>query len=143
MDHQQALEFVGQWREEMGLESKIDLQRLNLVYLSLGRGQLDVPPQDLIYSIGLIDYFSDEFVVRFLNYIHGLLRPGGRVVLGNFHTSNRSRALMDHLLDWKLIHRDEADMNRIFRESKFGRDCTEILYEEQKLNLFACCERDH
>jgi len=140
---EQALEFVDQWREEMGLESKIDLQRLNLVYLSLGRGQLDVPPQDLIYSIGLIDYFSDEFVVRFLNYIHGLLRPGGRVVLGNFHTSNRSRALMDHLLDWKLIHRDEADMNRIFRESKFGRDCTEILYEEQKLNLFACCERDH
>ena len=139
---EQALEFVDQWRKELGLESRMTLRNLNLVYLSLGRQEMDVPPQDLVYSIGLIDYFSDGFVVKLLNYIHQILRPGGRVVLGNFHTSNRSRALMDHLFDWRLIHRDEDDMNRLFRESSFGRDCTEILYEEQKLNLFACCEKD-
>ncbi|MGE4620082.1 MAG: cyclic nucleotide-binding domain-containing protein [Planctomycetota bacterium] len=139
---EQALEFVDQWRQELGLESKIDLHQLNLVYLCLGRGTLQLPPQDLVYSIGLIDYFGDEFVIRLLDYIHGLLRPGGRVILGNFHNSNRSRALMDHLFDWKLIHRDEDDMNRIFRASRFGRDCSEILYEDQRVNLFACCERD-
>ena len=139
---EQALEFVGQWSSDLGLESKIDRHHLNLVYLSMGRGELKIPPQDLVYSIGLIDYFSDEFVVRFLNFIHGLLRPGGRVVLGNFHTSNRSRAIMDHLFSWKLIHRDEEDMNRIFRASLFGRECSEFLYEEQKINLFACCEKE-
>ena len=139
---QQALEFVGQWSKDLGLDSKIDLHHLNLVYLSLGRGELKLVPQDLVYSIGLIDYFGDEFVIRFLNFIYGILRPGGRVVLGNFHTSNRSRAIMDHLFDWKLIHRDEDDMNRIFRASLFGRECSEILYEDQKLNMFACCEKE-
>lgn len=138
---EQALKFVENWRNEQDLESKIDLHHLNLVYLCLGRETLDLPQQDLVYSIGLIDYFGDGFVIRLLNYIHGLLRPGGRVILGNFHTSNRSKAIMDHLFDWKLIHRDENDMNRIFRASLFGRDCSEILYEDQRLNLFACCEK--
>jgi CRP-like cAMP-binding protein/SAM-dependent methyltransferase len=139
---EQALEFVDQWRQQLGLESKMDLHQLNLVYLCLGKETLQLPPQDLVYSIGLIDYFGDEFVIRLLDYIHGLLRPGGRVILGNFDSSNRSRALMDHLFDWKLIHRDEDDMNRIFRASRFGRNCSEIFYEQQRVNLFACCERE-
>jgi hypothetical protein len=80
-------------------------------------------------------------VIRLLNFIHDLLRPGGRVIVGNFHPSNRSRALMDHVFDWKLIHRDEGDMNRLFRASSFASDCSEILYEQQEINLFACCQR--
>ena len=137
----EALEFVEGWRNELDLAAQIDLQQLNLVYLCLGRHQLDLPPQDLVYSIGLIDYFDDEFVIRLLNFIHELLRPGGRVIVGNFHPSNRSRALMDHVFDWKLIHRDEGDMNRLFRASSFASDCSEILYEQQEINLFACCQR--
>lgn len=137
----QALEFVEQWRDELGLTSRIGLYQLNLVYLVLGRQFLEVPPQDLVYSIGLIDYFDDEFVIRLLNFIHGILRPGGRVVLGNFHPRNPSRAMMDHMFDWKLIYRDEDDMNRIFESSLFGRDCTDIQFEEQGTNLFAACER--
>ncbi len=137
----EALEFVKGWRNELDLAAQIDLQQLNLVYLCLGREQLDLPPQDLVYSIGLIDYFDDEFVIRLLNFIHDLLRPGGRVIVGNFHPSNRSRALMDHVFDWKLNHRDEGDMNRLFRASSFASDCSEILYEQQGINLFACCQR--
>lgn len=48
---------------------------------------------------------------------------------------------MDNVFDWKLIHRDEDDMNRIFEKSVFGRGCTEILFEPQGINLFACCQR--
>ena len=109
----------------------------NLVYLALGRQELALPPQDMIYSIGLIDYFSDPFVVKLLDYIHDRLRPGGRVVLGNFHPRNPTRLWMDVVLQWKLIHRDEDDMNRLFRASRFGEDCTEILYEATGVNLFA------
>ncbi len=137
----EALEFVGKWRDELGLTTQIDLHHLNLVHLILGRHVLDLPQQDLVYSIGLIDYFDDNFVIRLLDYIHGILRPGGKVILGNFHPSNRSRGLMDHVFDWKLIHRDEDDMNRIFEKSVFGRGCTEILFEQQGINLFACCQR--
>ena len=77
-----------------------------------------------------------------MNWIHGYLAPGGKVILGNFHTRNPDRALMDLVLDWKLIHRSEEDMNRLFEASSFGRPCTEIRYEKEEINLFACCVKD-
>lgn len=82
----------------------IDLHQENLIYLALGRRQLNLPPQDLVYSIGLIDYFNDQLVVKLAD-AHQILRPGGRLVLGNFHPSNPSKAFMDYVLDWRLLHR--------------------------------------
>jgi CRP-like cAMP-binding protein/SAM-dependent methyltransferase len=137
----QALAFVAEWSEQLRVKRHVHLKQANLVFLALGREQVAIEPQDLIYSIGLIDYFEDEFVVRLLNSIHGLLRPGGRAILGNFHPRNWMRAVMDHLAEWKLIHRSEDDMNRLFAKSAFGRPCTRILTEPEGINLFAECAR--
>jgi extracellular factor (EF) 3-hydroxypalmitic acid methyl ester biosynthesis protein len=63
----------------------------------------------------------------------------GQVILGNFHPRNSSRALMDHVLNWRLIYRDEDKMNALFASSKFGRACTAIMFEDQNINLFAEC----
>lgn len=135
----QALAFVGDKRDRRQLQRQIELVNGNLVYLATGRQELKLAPQDLIYSIGLIDYFSDKFVILLLNYIHSLLRPGGKVVLGNFHPRNPDRALMDYILDWKLIHRSEEDMNRLFAASSFAQPCTDIRFEQAGVNLFAEC----
>lgn len=135
----QALGFVGDKCGRLGLTRNFNLVNGNLVYLAMGRQSLALKPQDLIYSIGLIDYFSDKFVGMLLNYIHDRLRPGGRVILGNFHTSNPDKAMMDYLFEWQLIHRSEDDMNRLFANSKFGRDCTQIRFEDEGVNLFAEC----
>jgi CRP-like cAMP-binding protein len=134
-----ALAFVGDKRDRERLKGQINLHNGNLVYLATGRQKLEIPPQDLVYSIGLIDYFNDRFVVKLLNYIHSLLQLGGRVILGNFHPHNSSKALMDYVFDWKLIHRDEADMNRLFEQSMFGKQATNIRYETEGVNLFAEC----
>ncbi len=137
----QALAFVGDRVEERGLQRHVTPVNANLVYLATGRHRLDVPPQDLVYSVGLIDYFADGYVVTLLNYVYELLRPGGRVILGNFHPRNTSRAMMDWVLDWHLIHRTEDDMNRLFLASAFGRPCGHIRFEEEGVNLFAACEK--
>lgn len=137
----QALAFVTDKATKKKLSRQIKPVNGNLVYLATGRQQLNVPPQDLVYSLGLIDYFNDTFVIKLLDYVHGLLRSGGRVILGNFHPSNPTKALMDHVLDWKLIHRSEEDMNRLFAASKFQRGCTQIRFEPAGVNLFAMCEK--
>lgn len=137
----QALAFVGDLRDRKKLKKQMQVLNANLVYLATGRAQLDIPHQDLAYSIGLIDYFNDSFVIQLLNFVFDRLRPGGRVILGNFHPDNPTKALMDYVLDWKLIHRSEADMNRLFAASKFGRPCDQIRYEEQRINLFAIGSR--
>ncbi|HEU4509391.1 MAG TPA: class I SAM-dependent methyltransferase family protein [Pyrinomonadaceae bacterium] len=135
----QALAFVAERRDRARLQQQMRLLNSNLVYLITGREQIQLRDQDLIYSIGLIDYFSDKFVIKLLNYIHKALLPGGKVILGNFHPRNPDKPLMDHLLDWRLIHRTEDDMNRLFRASLFQSDCSNMRFEQQGINLFAEC----
>lgn len=137
----QALAFVGDKRDKKKLTRQMEMINGNLVYLATGRQKVFLKDQDLVYSIGLIDYFNDKFVTMLLNYVYELLKPGGKVILGNFHTSNPTKALMDHVLDWRLIHRDETDMNRLFENSKFAKGCTEIRYESAGVNLFAMCTK--
>jgi extracellular factor (EF) 3-hydroxypalmitic acid methyl ester biosynthesis protein len=135
----QALAYVADKRDKLRLTRRMVTHNENLIFLALGRRKIELSSQDLVYSIGLIDYFDDDMVVRLLNWIHGILAPGGRVILGNFHPDNPTKALMDHVLEWRLIHRGEDDMNRLFQSSAFGRAATDILWEEQRINLFAEC----
>ena len=55
---------------------------------------------------------------------------------------NPNRAFMDHILRWKLIHRTEDDMNRLFRASEFARDGTKIRFESEGVNLLAECVKE-
>ena len=135
----QALAHVGQKIESADPKIKFELFQENLIYLSMGRKKINLPKQDLIYSIGLIDYFNDKLVIKLMNYAYDLLKEGGRVVFGNFHVDNPIKALMDHMLEWKLIHRSEEDMDRLFKASKFGKACSEIRYEGEGINMFAIC----
>ena len=135
----EALAYLSNEKEKSGLKGHLNLIHGNLVYLATGKAKLDIGDQDLVYSVGLIDYFNDKFVIKLLDYIFSLLVPGGRVILGNFHTSNPCKAFCDYILDWKLNHRTEEDMNRLFVQSFFRKPCTRILYEETGINLFAEC----
>ncbi len=135
----QALAFVRDKAVSVGRLDQLVLHKANLLYLAAGRKHLEIPPQDLIYSIGLIDYFPDKYVIALMNYAHGLLRQGGRLILGNFHPRNPSKALMEYVLEWKLIHRTEDDLNRLYEQSHFACPATRIQFEEQGINLFAEC----
>jgi extracellular factor (EF) 3-hydroxypalmitic acid methyl ester biosynthesis protein len=135
----QALAFVGDRRDKLSLQHQLNLVQGNPVYLAMGKQKLDVAPQDFIYSMGLIDYFNDKFVVKLLDYVHGMLRPGGRVLLGNAHKRNPIQAFQDYVLGWRLVHRDEADMNRLLRASAFGQECTRTLFEDAGIHFFSEC----
>ncbi len=137
----QALAYVKERCDALGLTSQIELRDENLIYVALGRRHAPFEAQDLVYSIGLIDYFGDRLVVQLLDVIWTMLRSGGETILGNFHPRNPTRALMDYVLDWKLIHRTEEDMARLFTSSRFRMPPTEIEFEEERINLFARCRR--
>ncbi len=46
---------------------------------------------------------------------------------------------MDYVLDWRLIHRTPADMDKLYQSSRFARVTSRMLFEEQGINLFAEC----
>ena len=137
----EALGQVTARAEEQKLAQQVQTFHGNLIYLATGRQDLDLAPQDLIYSLNLTDYFSDEMAVTLIDWIYDELRPGGRAILGNFHPRNPSRGLMDHVLDWRLTHRDEAAMNQLFVASKFAKPSSRIIFEDEGIYLLAECTK--
>ncbi len=91
--------------------------------------------------MGLTDYFSDRLCVKTLNNIYDILKPGGEVIVGNFHARCPSRVFLDYMLDWPLIYRTEEDMERIFAASKFGESQVYVDYEEERVNMLVRCKK--
>jgi extracellular factor (EF) 3-hydroxypalmitic acid methyl ester biosynthesis protein len=62
---------------------------------------------DFIYSMGLFDYLTPPVARAVLARLFDLLRPGGVLLVGNYHVSNPGRLYMEYWLDWCLYHRTE------------------------------------
>lgn len=137
-----ALSSVDDQIKEKKLSKYFETLCRNVLYFPKNN-EIKPETQDLIYSLGLIDYFSDRLVVRLLNSVYPLLKKEGTIILGNFHPSNPSKAMMDYILDWKLIHRTEEDLQNIFKKSLFSQSNIEFIYEPEKVQLFAVCKKNN
>lgn len=70
-----------------------------------------LPPQDLIYTVGLVDYLSIRRIQRLVASLYGKLAPGGRLVVGNMaDVADSNFWPMECLCDWSLYYRTEAQM---------------------------------
>ena len=137
----EAIAFATERARERRVSDHITFARDNVIRLARGRGRTSIPPQHLIYSVGLIDYLEDEHVVALLDWIHDRLRPGGTAIVGNMDVANPDRAFMDHILEWRLIHRRADDLRALFARSRFGDGQVDVRMEAERINLFACCTR--
>ncbi|BBX93842.1 class I SAM-dependent methyltransferase [Mycolicibacterium boenickei] len=137
----QALGYAKGVAHNAGVTGRVAFVQANIVKVALGRQTLELGDQDLVYSIGLIDYLADHLVVKLLDWIYHHLRPGGTALVGNFDIDNPDRAFMDHLLDWKLIHRSPQDLEDLFAQSKFAGAPVEVRREATGINLFASASR--
>ncbi|MFZ4288378.1 SAM-dependent methyltransferase [Variovorax sp. HJSM1_2] len=88
---------------------------------------------DFVYCAGLFDYLTDKVCLRLVKYFASRLRPGGRILVTNVHSDNPQRYVMEHLLEWYLIYRDEQQMQSVLD----GVAATSTLYtDETGVNIF-------
>jgi CRP-like cAMP-binding protein len=137
----QALSGLSSRVEKGNLGGNVNLINGNLLSLAAGKHELDVRDQDLVYSLSIIDSLPDRLAVSLMNHVHTMLHTRGTAIFGCFHTSNPGRAGMDYLLDWRPLHRNEQDMNRLFESSYFGKPCSKVRLEERGVWLLARCSR--
>lgn len=69
--------------------------------------------------------------------------PGGTLLVGNFslETHPNDRVLIDWLLDWQLLYRNEADYRAIFARTSFDQAHLYFEFEPLRANLFAVAHR--
>jgi CRP-like cAMP-binding protein len=120
--------------------SKARLELESLVNIALGFRRVTVEGQDFVYSM-LASSFSDRFAIGLLNYLHGLLRPGGWACVGFMHPSNPDKTFLSHMLGWGIAHRDQDDMNSLFRHSAFGSACERFEAEKHGIFHVAACQK--
>ncbi len=65
---------------------------------------------DFIYSMGLFDYLTPPVAKAVFRKLFRMLRPGGHLIIGNYHTSNPDRIYMEYWMDWVLYYRTEDEM---------------------------------
>jgi extracellular factor (EF) 3-hydroxypalmitic acid methyl ester biosynthesis protein len=71
---------------------------------------------DAAYCAGLFDYLSDKVCSRLLSYFAYRTGSGGKLLVTNVHKNNPERFFMEHILEWYLIYRDEAQMLALLTE---------------------------
>jgi extracellular factor (EF) 3-hydroxypalmitic acid methyl ester biosynthesis protein len=86
---------------------------------------------DLIYTLGLTDYFDERAMSLLHRLMKACLAPRGEIMLANFLPGHLAIGWMDAVMDWHLIYRDEADMERHAAEigmtARTFRDATDSI----------------
>jgi hypothetical protein len=71
-----------------------------------------LPPQDLIYSVGLLDYLSMRRVQELVRALFEKVAPGGQLIIGNMaDVAGGNQWPMEFICDWTLHYRSEAEMH--------------------------------
>lgn len=107
---------------------------LELVKRGAARSRLDERSFDLVYCAGLFDYLSDKVCARLLLFFTALAKPRGRVLVTNVHSVNPQRVLMEHLLEWYLVYRNERELEAVLPAARAD---TAVYTDATGANVFA------
>ncbi len=79
--------------------------------------------RDIIYSVGFFDYLPDDFLVKLLNALYGLLNQGGKLIMAFKDADSYPSQAYHWLLDWDgFRQRRTADFDRLLGEAGIPAD---------------------
>ncbi len=87
-----------------------------------------------IYSMGLFDYLTNPVASAVIKKIYQLLKPGGEMVVGNFHVSNPSKYYMEYWCDWVLYLRTEEEFRDLIGDDSSAN--VSVVFENTGSQMF-------
>jgi hypothetical protein len=116
---------------------------LHTTFLQLARaGSLfrKIPPQDLIYSVGLADYLTQRRARLFIVDLFEQLAPGGLLMVGNMQATPAGILWpIEFITDWSLTFRTPAEMLDL--AAGLDNALIEIKSDPSEQVLFLCARR--
>lgn len=97
----------------------------------------DFGKQDIIYSVGLFDYLSSDFLVKIFETLYNLLNPNGRLIAA-FKDANRYAHHVFHwLVDWDgFLQRNEEDFRAIMYDAGIPHSAISETREDTGIIIF-------
>lgn len=93
-------------------QSKINFFHKSINDLLVEKENFFLKKQDLIYSLGLFDYFTADISRELILIFYQALNPNGALIIGNFDltTEMSNKKQMEYVTEWYLIHRNEEEL---------------------------------
>lgn len=106
------------------------------------RWRPDPEGYDFIWSAGLFDYLSDAQFTFLMGKLVRALRPGGRLVVGNFGPENPTRDYME-FGQWMLHHRSGSQLEALASDLLAAGEAQSAVVsrEPEGVNLFLHLQR--
>ena len=138
----QRLAYAANLSRKLEFDEHITFIQDNIFLLAQGSSNINIPPQQMIYSLTMGNYLQDQELIIVLDWIYDHLLPKGTVILGNFNSSNPDRLLLKHILEWNFTYRSAEQLENLFASSKFGDLPIKIEADEFGVELFVICTKD-
>ncbi|MDD5585158.1 MAG: hypothetical protein PHV55_08915 [Candidatus Omnitrophica bacterium] len=92
--------------------------------------------QDLIYSIGLIDYLPNLVLGEVIKFCFNLLKKRGTLILAHKNVKVHKSIASDWFCDWSFFPRNEEDVKTIANEYLKDRNFTWYTAEDKTRHIF-------
>lgn len=96
---------------------------------------------DLIYSGGLFDYLDNMTSTAIVTNLFKFVKPGGRVIIGNFTQKNSTKAFCHFVTNWHLIHKSEEEMRAWTKYLPKNSYELKVEYDDNGINAFLVLEK--
>ncbi len=90
---------------------------------------------DLVYAAGLYDYLSQPLATRLTKIMFEMLRPGGKLLVANFIPDHREVGFMETFMQWKLVYRNESQIEDIAKEISVSEIAHKKIFLESNKNI--------
>ena len=92
--------------------------------------------KELVYSMGLVDYFADNVLQLFVRFSLKTLAPGGTFIFAHKNSEKIESFLPpDWFCDWKFFLRNKEEVLNIVKDEILGYDL-EIEWEKTRHMFF-------
>ncbi len=133
-----ALLFSAQRLQEAGLSAQVDFRQYNAIRMVNARKNVsEFGHFDIIYTIGLLDYLSDEILVRMIRSLYATLHPGG-VLIAVFKDCDQYDTEDYHwLVDWTgFLQRTAEESRRLLDKAGIPSDAVNVQRTSDRVMIF-------
>jgi extracellular factor (EF) 3-hydroxypalmitic acid methyl ester biosynthesis protein len=95
-------------------DHNVTLNTLNTTFLKLFETDTlfaGLPPQDVVYSLGIMDYLSPKRARDFTTALYRHVSPGGTLLIANVRqATGKLEWAVSYIFDWDLVYRSQTEM---------------------------------
>jgi extracellular factor (EF) 3-hydroxypalmitic acid methyl ester biosynthesis protein len=135
---QHATAVVEKCRRRYGRRITLQVQKRSVQAILKERNRVVENPDkqyDFIYCAGLFDYLPDRTCRHLTSVIYDWLAPGGLLAFTNVVDCKPFRHMLEFVLDWHLIYRDEKASLALVPE-RVGPEAVSLHRDPTAVNLF-------